>query len=381
MVPEERSAGDPVEPEPETETAEEESPAVDPDFQRAIEVAKWAPRSRFFHVVSMLERMMPDRARVGGDGPPSDEGLRIRHDPSLGFSAGDISSVVPIQIAADPTRPLSPQHEAFQLTSTFLGLTGSVSPLPLYIPEEVALEDSDKSVRRDFLDLFHHRILSLLYRSVTRYSPAREHVSEGPDPWLQRSLALAGMDSYHGPVSQDLPNTFFLRLLPMLLQRSRTGHGLSIALRRALAGSIGPEVNLDIRQFVGRRVAVDDGQKTALGKRNHVLGKTSLLGGRSFDRASRFSIRIGPLGADNFAGFMEGGESLRTIQRVVEVFCRRPLDFDVELDLASDAVPRFQLSAKDPQKLGRGTWLRGHKAAQIHVVRDAMEPSARTANR
>jgi len=320
--------------------------------------------------------MMPERVRIGGDGPPSDEGLRMRHDPSLGFSAGDISSVLPIQISSDPGRPLSPQHPAFQLTSTFLGLTGSVSPLPLYIPEEVALEDKDTAIRRDFLDLFHHRILSLLYRSVTRYSPAREHVANGPDRWLQRTLALAGMDSYRGSVSKTLPDSFFLRLLPLLLQRSRTSDGLQIALRSALGNAIGPEVNLEIKQFIGRRVSVDDGQRSALGVRNHVLGKTSLLGGRSFDRASRFSIRIGPLGSDNFAGFMEGGKYLETIRQVVGTFCRRPLDFDVELDLSADAVPRFQLSTKKPQRLGRDSWLRGHEAAQVHVVRDAMEASS-----
>ena len=343
-------------------------------YEEAEAIRKWAPRSRFFHVVSLLERMMPDRVRIGGDGPPQKEGLRFRHDPALSFSAGDITSVNQHDIILDPRNTLSKRLPGFEVTSTFLGLTGSVSPLPLYLPEEVALEDQDNQIRRDFLDLFHHRILSLLYRSVARYSPTREHVAKTPDPWLRRFLAAAGLDSYSGRISEELPESFFLRLLPIFVGRSRTRDGLELALRAALGTAAGPEATINIEQFVGRRVAVDESQRTRLGKANHALGKSSVMGSRVFDRSSRFAVRIGPLGEDHYLGFMEGGKHLKVLRSVVGTFCRRPLDYDVKLELTATAVPQFHLSTTEPRRLGRQTWLRGQQAAQVHTIRDAMMP-------
>ena len=354
--------------------APEEAEPEESLYDATDAIRRWAPRSRFFHVVSLLERMMPDRVRVGGDGPPQQEGLRFRHDPAMAFSAGDITSVSQHDIVLEPGSTLSPKLPGFQITSTFLGLTGAVSPLPLYMPEEVALEDPANHIRRDFLDLFHHRVLSLLYRSVTRYSPTREHVAKTPDPWLRRFLAAAGLDSYEGSLSEQLPESFFLRLLPLFVGRSRTRDGLEITLRAALGSAAGAGAMVSVEQFVGRRVQVDDSQRTQLGKSNHVLGKSSVVGGRVFDRSSRFAIRIGPLGQDNYQGFMEGGEQLKVLREVVRMFCRRPLDYDVELELTADAVPRFNLSTTEPRRLGRQTWLRGQRAAQVHTIRDAMVP-------
>ena len=359
--------------EEESRGAEGEVSAKPPGlYDQTSDIRKWAPRSRFFHVVSILERLMPDRVRVGGDGPPQQEGFRFRHDPALAFSAGDITSVTERDIAQEPGSPLSKKLPGFEITSTFLGLTGAVSPLPLYMPEEVALEDQDHRIRRDFLDLFHHRILSLLYRSVARYSPTREHVAKEVDPWLRRFLAVAGLDRYSGPLSEELPEGYFLRLLPLFASRSRTRDGLELALHHALGDALGGKAKIQIEQFVGRRVEVDSSQRSQLGVKNHILGQNSVLGGRVYDRSNRFAIRIGPLDSENYQGFMEGGQQLSLMRTVVASYCRRPLDYDVRLDLAADAVPQFRLSTSQGRRLGRQTWLRGQQAAQVHVIRDAM---------
>jgi len=240
------------------------------------------------------------------------------------------------------------------------------------MPEEVALEDQDHRIRRDFLDLFHHRILSLLYRSVARYSPTREHVAKEVDPWLRRFLAVAGLDRYSGPLSEELPEGYFLRLLPLFASRSRTRDGLELALHHALGDALGGKAKIQIEQFVGRRVEVDSSQRSQLGVKNHILGQNSVLGGRVYDRSNRFAIRIGPLDSENYQGFMEGGQQLSLMRTVVASYCRRPLDYDVRLDLAADAVPQFRLSTSQGRRLGRQTWLRGQQAAQVHVIRDAM---------
>jgi predicted component of type VI protein secretion system len=56
----------------------------------------------------------------------------------------------------------------------------------------------------------------------------------------------------------------------------------------------------------------------------------------------------------------------------VELCAREPLDFDVELKLAADAVPSFLLSGKSERsQLGRDTRLRGAETtAEVMVLPD-----------
>lgn len=329
----------------------------------------FAPRSRFFTVVGLLERLMPDRARVGGDGPVHEEALRLRNDPSLAFPSGDIRRVQPTRIPELPGEPLTPYRDGIEVTTTFLGLTGSVSPMPTYMAEEVAQDDD--TAQRDFLDVFHHRVLSLLYRVVTRYSGAREHLSSADDVWTHRYLTTAGLDAVAAGPSDVLPRWLILRLLPLLVGHNRSAASLELALQEAMRAVLGETGRLEVRQFVGSRAPVDAQQRTQLGVRNHALGQTVMIGARSVDRAGRFAIRVGPLTTRNYSGFMKDGPHARTIRAVVELFTRQPLDYDLELLLEEDAVPRFRLSAEYPVPLGRGTWLRAKPTAQVHVIKDA----------
>src|SRR5689334_3102208 len=95
-------------------------------------VLKAAPHSTFFHILSLLERLSSDAVRIGGDGPPSAERIRFRHDYDLGFSAGDIARAEVRALPRGPARVLDPPIPVFEVTTTFLGLTGTISPLPLY---------------------------------------------------------------------------------------------------------------------------------------------------------------------------------------------------------------------------------------------------------
>src|SRR5262249_23771600 len=131
-------------------------------------VLKAAPHSTFFHIVALLERLTPDAVRVGGDGPPSGEKIRFRHDHELNFSAGDIASARVRLLPQSAERYLDEPKAVYEVTTTFLGLTGTMSPLPTYMAEEVLHEDDKRPARRDFLDIFHHRFISFFYRAVAK---------------------------------------------------------------------------------------------------------------------------------------------------------------------------------------------------------------------
>lgn len=336
-------------------------------------VLRAAPRSTFFHIVALLERLTREAKRVGGDGPPSHEQIRFRHDYDLGFSSGDIARVDVQALPRGPERSLDAPTPAFVVTTTFLGLTGTISPLPLYIAEEVLHEDDQNPVRRDFLDIFHHRLISLLYRSVSKYAPAREHLSHRPDAWMKRALFLTGLDPEIQTRGMSVHPSVLVRCAPLLAGRGRGPRVLALTLREALGDALEPDGKITVEQFAGGWIDVDDGQRMALGRSNNELGVEAILGSRAYDQSGRFSVQIGPLHQHNYKRFLRNGDLLPVVKNVVELCVREPLDFDVELQLAPDAVPSFVLS-RDPKassQLGRDTRLRGSESvAEVMTISD-----------
>jgi type VI secretion system protein ImpH len=340
--------------------------------ERLLALLESAPRGRFFAIVALLERLTPGAVRVGDIGPPSKEGIRFRHDPDLSFSAGDIRSARLSEVRSIPDDALSPLRPLIEITTTFLGLTGATSPLPTYLAEEVAQEDAQQSVRRDFLDIFHHRLTSLLYRWWARYSFSREFEADLHDLWTRRMLSFVGSDAFDGAPSKHIPPWQLLRLLPLQVGTGRGARTLELALRE-IVGSAIPNSEVRVRQFVGGWVPIDEDERCALGRDNHRLGVDALLGKRIFDRAGRFAIRIENVDVDTYPRLQKGGDLLPLVQETVALFSRDPLEFDLELVLHEDAVPSLVLSAESGSRLGRNSWLRGRKSTQTILVEDAME--------
>jgi len=366
----------------ENETAQDE-PVEAPDSQappppvaelmeRASTVLTAAPNSSFFHIVALMERLTMEAVRIGDDGPPSKERIRFRHDYDLGFHAGDIAKAEVKELPRNAEGFLEAPIPYFDVRTTFLGLTGTISPLPLYIAEEILHEDDTNPVRRDFLDVFHHRLISLFYRSITKYMPAREHVTHSADIWMRRALFLTNLDPDISTRNLDVHPSVLVRLAPLLAGRGRGPRVLALALREVLREPLEPDGTVHIDQFAGGWIEVDEDQRMAIGMRNCRLGSEAILGKRAFDQSGRFGIRIGPLHSHNYKRFTRDGDLLPVVKNVVELCTKEALDFDVRLELAADAVPSFTLSAGEGgAELGRDTRLRGaERVAETLTIPD-----------
>jgi type VI secretion system protein ImpH len=348
--------------------AGEERPAADPVDDIAAKIAAQARRYNFFGAVALLERLSPGAPRVGGLGPVIEEAIRFRHDPTMTFSPSDVSAIDVVEKPVDPTNDLSPNRVVYEIMTTFLGLTGAATPLPLYFAEEVASEDPDQPSQRQFLDIFHHRILSLFYRMRARYAFTSEFLTDGTDAWSRRVLAIAGVDAYEGQRNSLLPTWRLLRLAPLLTTRARTARNLQLALQDIFGDTLDGG-GVDVEQFVGRWVDIEERQRMRLGVVNTVLGKDTTLGVKIFDRGGKIRVVLGPLNEKTFRRFTPDGDQLPLVREVVGLFCRDELECDVEIVLGGDAAPRFKISSKDGSRLGSDTWL-GQRREETRMVVD-----------
>lgn len=345
--------------------------------ERIEKALSHARGSAFFALVATLERLTPAAARVGGDGPVDQEVLRFRHDPSMGFSASDVVEASIREVAKKPSSPWEGRREVIELLTSFLGVTGSVSPLPLYIPAEVAQAPTPHGVQRDFLDIFHHRLLSLLYRLWMRYQIGREALSDNSEPWAKRIAALSGFDAYDERTELPLPLGELLRLAPLLAGGARTARTLELALQIVLRDDLeldadGRPIAPRIEQLVGGYVALDDSQRMRLARASAVLGRTAVLGSRARDRSSTFAIELRLRPEVDASAYMAKGAKLERVRKVAVNMLREPLDCELRVTVARTGHTGFALrgAATDAPRsgLGRQTWLRGRTDEQRFVV-------------
>ena len=115
----------------------------------------------FFQALRRLEALFADKPRIGKATRPQDEPIRFGQEPSLAFAPSTLAS---LKLRED--RP--PRLEVF-----FFGLFGPNGALPLHLTEHARsrIRNNDDETFARFVDMFHHRLLSLFYRAWASAQP------------------------------------------------------------------------------------------------------------------------------------------------------------------------------------------------------------------
>lgn len=224
-------------------------------------------------------------------------------------------------------------------------------------------------MRRDFLDIFHHRFVSFVFRIGTKYDLAREFSLDCTDSWTRRVLALAGLDAWSGRRTQHIPAWRLARLAPLLATRVRSAKAIQSALQDLCSEALG-DARVEMLQFAGGWVPLDPTQRTLLAKSNSILGKSAVLGVQCFHRAGKAIVRIGPL-HENFRRFLADGDMYPMVRELLEMMSPEPIDLELDLVLDPQARPPFHLGQAAGQRIGIDTWLSSRagsgKATHVRV--------------
>jgi type VI secretion system protein ImpH len=341
------------------------APAAPPDGAADTEWLERGRRAGFHALIALLERLTPSAVRVGEAGPAEREAIRFHHTPSLAFSSADVENIR-INEAPELDEGNRPGRR-FDVTTTFLGLSGPVSPLPDHFCDELAFEDEDAPMRSRFFDIFHHRLLSLLYRGVSKFNHAGEYELGGADRWSRRILALLGVDAFMSEAPAPASDRR-LRLAALLVGRGRGPHALCAALEDDLAEELEEPGRVAIHEFIGSWIDLEDEDKPRLGRSSMQLGRSAILGGRIFDRAARFRVGLGPVSYDIMRRLLPGGDLHGRVGDVVRLVGSRLVDCELEVTVGAGEAPGLRLTTTTRQGLGRDTWLGRRAGDQKKVV-------------
>ena len=146
-----------------------------------------------------IECESPQLPRLGHSVRLADDPLRLGQKPDCTFAPSTLASVSQAGTAAVP-----------RLDQFFFGLTGPNGPLPLHLTEyarERQRNVNDATFKR-FMDVFHHRLLTLFYRAWAEARPEISHDRIDDDYWSARLAALSGrgMPSLRGASRWPIPH-------------------------------------------------------------------------------------------------------------------------------------------------------------------------------
>ena len=345
----------------------------------------------FAQAAWLLERCT-GRTQVGFSGPAAEEAIRFRPHVSMGFPSTDVRRIT-------EQHPESSDQPVYCLDQTFLGLYGVATPLPLYLaidvlrsvePDASALPDEDEAGEaaraqaafghapvRDFLDILHHRMISLFYRSWTKYRYYTTFGMPRSDAITDYLLWLIGQGPASHQARLGVSPVRLIRYAGALTQHPRSSSTLEGALL-----DFWKEIPFRVTPLMGRWVTLGTSDMNVLGMMNSALGVDLTIGEQVYDLSGGFRIDLGPVDWETYAVFLPDGECFAQTRSLVQLYCADPLVFTIEVRLRAGQVPEMQLSSDEGgARLGYTSWVRTEEMPETSVTFDAsaapdVEPQA-----
>ncbi|GAB3438544.1 type VI secretion system baseplate subunit TssG [Insolitispirillum peregrinum] len=309
-----------------------------------------------FQAARLLEALAPEADPLASSPDPRREAMRFVGAGGMGFPASAIA-------ALQPARPADERHPALppQLVVTFLDLIGQNGPLPHAYTEMVRdrVARGDRAMKA-FLDMFVHRLVSVLIRAKRRHYPGLDNLPPDQGRMTGYLLAMLGLGTPGLAGRLAIPDRLLLRYAALFASRPRSAAGLV----QILEDMIGAPVRLHALR--GRWLPLAKGDHSRLadlrgfGGQNARLGHGVVLGTRVWAQDDGIRLDVGPLSLLAFRALLPGGAQHLRVASLIRFYLDRDLDVSLRLVLRRADLPGLRLSATPAPsgpRLGYSAWL------------------------
>ena len=334
------------------------------------DLVKHSEQYSFFQAVQLLNDYHLLVSNQEGKEALKETLIQFSVNPQLSYNKSDIQSVV-----------VTEKDNKFvaQMSVNFLGLYGAASPLPAFYSEAVLQAGNGDDSSKDFMDLFNHRMISLVYKCWEKYRYYKLYKNklyknklyknkslkndEESEPFSNWMFALCGLVK---PQQRNDPDIDWDRLLPFIGMLGMRCHSASM-IESVLRHYFNFEF-LSVCSNMQRFVEIEEDQQNRLGQQCATLSHDLVLGDQVEDRSGKFRIKITKLSYEKFVQFLPDGEYYLPLKKIISYILRDQLDYDIELQLLKQEVPSLSLSDFNEEKLGWTTWIGDHKQENKSVI-------------
>ena len=296
----------------------------------------------FHALLRLYEARRVGGPRLGRSLRPGQDGIRLGQEPGVTHAA---SSLAAFEAGVD--------GRADRLIVHLFGLFGPDGPLPLHITEQARdrqRNHGDATLRR-FVDVFHHRMISLFHRAWADVRPTASFDRPWEDRFGEYVGAFIGLSTPGLRDRDAMPDLTKLHFAGLLGGQTRHADGLGAILSSFFT------VPVRVESFIGGWLSLpmEDVSRLGDGARTAALGGTAMLGARVWSRQHKFRLVFGPLTLGEYERLLPGGGSFHRLVPVVRNWAGDALAWDVNMVLRRDEVPPVRLGRQG--RLGWTTWL------------------------
>lgn len=285
----------------------------------------------------LLEVQAPDRPELGTRDTPEHEPVRFGSWPRVGFPAGEVARVEFSDDSSDYG-----MHAPPTVRTTFMGLYGVDSAMPSHMIDDIVLREEGHEVVEAFLDRFHHRLVTLLYRAWKKYRYPESFRTGGSDAHSRNLLCLVGFGWGRKPERAGVPDSRMLALLGLLNLKTRTPEGLAGVIALAVPGvdvrvdEFFPAVTVNGQQrpLTSHAVPVSSREGTKKG-----LGGGYVLGRRLAYRSRAVRVTLCPDNAQHAHDLLPGAWLHRELMAFVRLYVGVKADVQLRMEISSRLAP------------------------------------------
>ncbi len=295
----------------------------------------------FYPAARRIECALAPGDRLGYARTLKDEPVRFGQEPTLAFAEDEIASLV------DAGEPFLPK-----LILNCLGLLGPNGALPLHFTDLI-LQRSDRGdyVLQHFLDIFHHRIATLLYRAWSSHQRTVSHDRPKQDHFGGYLACLAGIGLSHLKDRDTVPDLAKWFFVGRLAGQPRNAEGLA-----AIVGFFF-DVPAHVEPFVGRWLRMPLNMRTRLGESPATgsLGESAMLGSHVWEAQQTFRLVMGPMKFATYQSLLPDRPGHQQLLDWMKLYCGQQRRWVARLELIDSEVPRCKLGQIG--QLGWSAWL------------------------
>lgn len=313
----------------------------------------------FFYLVSLLERAHQCAqqqastlcGQLGSDSQPQDEALRFKTKYDLAFRAASVAKITPLKQETD-----NPEKRHLVVVN-FIGLAGAAGVLPLHytrlIMERLKQRDSAMA---DFLDIFHHRLVSLFYRAWQKYKFTAQYEASftlgKKDVFTKVVESLSGVREQEEFEIQSYYAGHFTR-------KVRTVSSLKAVLTDYF------DLPVEIHSFKGQWLVIDKRDQFSLSskEKRQRLGAGILLGRRCWDVQSKIEIDVGPMPHSVYHAKGPGTDYFVQACKILNRYL--PAHLNVDLKFKVENKPVCSQSLGKGLRLQRNGWLKSTSSTPL----------------
>ncbi|MBI4389656.1 MAG: type VI secretion system baseplate subunit TssG [Nitrospinae bacterium] len=308
-------------------------------------------RFDFYQAVKLLEILHPGKLPVGKTPDPMREAVRFKSKVRMDFPPSEVEEIARENGGAPPV-----------MTVNFMGLaTGANSPLPAAYTDLIVhrISQNDTAIR-DFLDIFNHRLVSLMYRARKKFHVGFDFKPPDQDGFASFLFSLIGLNTPGLQTRMRVKDRALPLYAGILATQTRSMAGLETILGHYFQFKVRGE------PFCGQWYNLEDDQFTLLGPsgQNQLLGVNTALGARAWDIQGKFRLHIGPLTFERFLDILPVGSGWVPLCELTRFFAGQEFDFEFRLALKAADVPESRLGGKHGPRLGWTSWLKTREFSQ-----------------